>query len=108
MTNPKAIELLADILGETSTPEENPPVAPPCSDPRLPGYQVHGVLAGSYKGRQFDSSEIFLTHYAKDWVPLCKAVKANSLVDPYDDDGQVLPTCPSCLAKARKLMKKPV
>lgn len=104
LTNPKARELLADLLGETSTPEEKPQVAPP-SDPRLPGYQVHGILAGAYKGKGA-SLKVSLTHYAKDWNPLCKTVKADSLCDPYDDDGQILPTCPACLAKARKLMQK--
>lgn len=73
-------------------------------DSRLPGYQVHCLLVMAYRGKD-TMHRTTLTHYAKDWVPLCKAVKADSLCDPYDDDGQILPTCPSCLAKARKLMK---
>jgi hypothetical protein len=48
-----------------------------------------------------------LTHYAAEGTEtaICGRVKEDNLCDAYDDDGESLPTCKSCLAKARKLQK---
>lgn len=103
LTNRQAIETLGNIFGEEPTPEEKPQVAPP-SDPRLPGYDVLGVLAGAYKGKRTNLKTL-RTHYALVGQPLCNTVKADSLADVCSDDLVSVPTCPSCLARARKIAK---
>lgn len=72
------------------------------NDTRLQGYEVAGVVAGAYRGGMRE----LLTHYE---VPgtnnaLCGRVKPGCLADVYEEPTD-LPTCKSCLAKARKLQR---
>lgn len=63
---------------------------------------VHGVLAGAYKAGRLNLKAL-LTHASADegMTSLCKRVKEYSLCDAVEP-GE--PTCPTCLARYRKLV----